>query len=165
VHGLAASAASVIAMAGDKVIMGDGAFLMIHNAWTVGIGDTREMAKMGRTLARIDKELAGLYAEKTGIDTADIRDMMNEETWLAASDAIEQGFADETFSDPKSAAKAAALYDMSAFKNVPKALIATKRRGASAKSTATSELPTPPVDTFSPQIKARLEGLMKSFIE
>ena len=161
VHGLAASAASVIALAGDSISMGDGAFLMIHNAWTVGIGDTREMAKMSRTLAKIDRELAGLYANKTGIDAGDIQTMMDEETWLAADDAIEQGFADSTFSDTKSAAKAAALYDMSAFKNVPKALIAKKRRGASAKETTDTGRPTPEPDNLQPYL-AGLERLAKT---
>jgi len=125
VQGLAASAASLIAMAGDKIIMGDGAVLMIHNAWSIALGDNREMAKMARLLAKIDKELAGVYSQRSGIPVDDVKQMMDEETWLSASDAIEQNFADDTAPDTP---KDRAGFDLSAFKHAPAALLKPKKQ-------------------------------------
>ena len=124
IHGLAASAASLIAMAGDNIIMGEGSFLMIHNAWTIALGDTRELAKTSRLLAQIDKEIAGIYATRTGIDREELRAMMDAETWLSADDAIEQRFADD--SAQLDATANANAFDLTAFKNVPKALLKSK---------------------------------------
>ena len=125
IHGLAASAASLIAMAGDEIVMGEGSFLMIHNAWTIGIGDTREMAKMSKLLGQIDKELAGIYSTRSGIGKDEVKTMMDAETWLSADDAIEQNFADDTMQNV--AENRAGAFDLSAFRNVPKALIAPKK--------------------------------------
>jgi ATP-dependent protease ClpP protease subunit len=108
VMGLAASAASVIAMAGDRVEMGKGSFLMIHNAWGLVIGDSREFAKASEAFGRFDAAMAGIYAARTGKKDKDVSAMMDAETWLNASDAIAQGFADGTFDAPKSDAGPAA---------------------------------------------------------
>ena len=154
VMGLAASAASVIAMAGDSILMGEGSFIMIHNAWTIAVGDTREMAKMGRTLAGIDRELAKTYAARTGEGVAEIKDMMDAETWMGADDAIELGFADGTFEAPPEAKNS---FDLSRFKNVPKALV-VKGSKRSAKDHNRRALPTPVAENLSP-LRAALERL------
>jgi ATP-dependent protease ClpP protease subunit len=160
VYGLAASAASVIAIAGDEVLMGEGSFIMIHNAWSVAMGDTREMAKMSRTLSAIDKELAASYASHTGADTDAIKDMMDAETWISANEAIEQGFADGIF---KADSDAQNSYDLSAFRNVPKALL-KKGPKRSAKASKSAALPTPQTENLSPVLAAleRLKSTINS---
>lgn len=161
VHGLAASAASLITMAGDKVIMGDGSFLMIHNAWTLAVGDTREMAKVSRVLAQIDKEMAGIYAARADMDAAEVKTLMDVETWFSASDAIEAGFADETAKDAGADKAAAARFDLTAYRNVPKALLKVKGSKRSAKASTPAALPTPRGPDLSP-LKAELARLLSS---
>ena len=100
VMGLAASAASIIAMAGDRVEMGLGSFLMIHNSWGVVIGNQNDMRDAASTFAEFDAAMADIYAARTGGKTADISAMMSAETWLRAEAAIDAGFADATFEAP-----------------------------------------------------------------
>ena len=94
VMGLAASAASVIAMAGDEILMGEGAFLMIHNAWAVAIGNRHDMAEAARLLAPFDEAMAKVYATRSGITAAEAARLMDDETWIGADRAMEDGFAD-----------------------------------------------------------------------
>jgi ATP-dependent protease ClpP protease subunit len=93
VMGLAASAASVIAMAGDDILMGDGSFLMIHNAWAVAIGNRHDLADAAERLAPFDSAMADVYAARTGMDSKQTATMMDKETWIGASQAVEDGFA------------------------------------------------------------------------
>lgn len=93
VMGLAASAASVIAMAGDEILMGDGAFLMIHNAWAVAIGNRHDMADAAQRLAPFDAAMAGVYASRAGISEAEAATLMDKETWIGAAQAVDDGFA------------------------------------------------------------------------
>jgi len=93
VLGLAASAASVIAMAGDDILMGDGAFLMIHNAWAVAIGNRHDMREAADHLEPIDAAMASVYAARAGISKPDAAEMMDKETWLNAEAAVNDGFA------------------------------------------------------------------------
>lgn len=94
VVGVAASAASVIAMAGDHVEMSPTAQMMIHNAWTVAIGDSNGMSKASEMLSGTNRGIANAYIAKTGLSEETILNLMNEETWLNAQDAVEKGFAD-----------------------------------------------------------------------
>jgi ATP-dependent Clp protease protease subunit len=93
VLGLAASAASVIAMAGDEVLMGDGAFLMIHNAWAVAMGNRHDMREAADMLEPFDQAMADVYAARSGVDVASVAAMMDKETWINASQAVADGFA------------------------------------------------------------------------
>lgn len=93
VMGLAASAASVIAMAGDEILMGDGAFLMIHNAWAVSVGNRHDMRQSADTLEPFDDAMAELYAKRGDISKADAAALMDKESWLHATAAIEHGLA------------------------------------------------------------------------
>lgn len=95
IPGLAASAASVIAMAGDTIQISEVGFLMIHNAWGLVVGNRHEMTKAADTFNVFDSAMADLYAARTGADRADVVEMMDNDTWMNASDAIENGFADE----------------------------------------------------------------------
>lgn len=94
VDGLAASAASFIALAGDTISMAPNAFLMIHNAWGVVVGNQNDMTETAAVLAKIDAQLASLYAGKTSQTVPAITDMMNAETWFTAQEAKEVGFID-----------------------------------------------------------------------
>ncbi|TEA79830.1 head maturation protease, ClpP-related [Allopusillimonas ginsengisoli] len=93
VMGLAASAASVIAMAGDEILMGDGAFLMIHNAWAIAIGNRHDMAAASAQLAPFDAAMADVYAARSGMTSEQTAALMDKETWINASQAVEDGFA------------------------------------------------------------------------
>ena len=99
VIGLAASAASIIAMAGDTVEMGEGTFMMIHNAWVMAIGNQFELVDIAQDLKKFDKSASKIYKAKTGLDIEEINEMMKEETWLEADEAIESGFADKLMKD------------------------------------------------------------------
>jgi ATP-dependent Clp protease protease subunit len=151
VTGLAASAASIIAMAGDEVHIAENAFFMIHNAWSVAVGDSRAMTKRANLLKKIDAELVETYAARTGGDTDEIRTQMDDETWLNADEAVEQGFADSTFAaDEKADAKAS--FDLAPFRNVPKAL--KPRRMANKAKTEDKPKQAPPVEDFSSLVAA-----------
>lgn len=97
IDGLAASIASIIAIAGDEVVIGEGAQMMIHSAWTVAMGNARDLEKVIDRLGEIDEQLISLYVKKTGKSRAEIRDMVEKETWLNADEAVEMGFADRKF--------------------------------------------------------------------
>ncbi|HGN1742339.1 TPA: head maturation protease, ClpP-related [Providencia stuartii] len=94
VLGIAASAASIIAMAGDEIQMGRGAFLMIHNCWAVGVGNRHDFAKLANDLAPFDKSMSDIYVARSGLPEETISQMMDNETYIGANDAIEKGFAD-----------------------------------------------------------------------
>lgn len=123
VTGLAASAASIVAMAGDRIEVGENAFLMIHNAWSIAIGNKHDFRETADLLAEIDAALTGTYVARTKKKYDDVAKMMDDETWLNGKTAVAEGFADATFGTDKEEEKAKALFDLTAFKNAPKELI------------------------------------------
>ena len=94
IDGLAASAASVIAMAGSQVEMSPVAMMMIHNPITVAIGDSKEMQKAIDMLAEVKESIVNAYEIKTGLSRNKISRLMDAETWFNAKKAVELGFAD-----------------------------------------------------------------------
>ena len=94
IDGIAASAASVIAMAGTEVLMAPTSLLMLHNPLTVAIGDSEEMQKAIAMLDEVKESIINAYALKTGLSRLKISNFMDAETWLNAQKAIELGFAD-----------------------------------------------------------------------
>jgi ATP-dependent protease ClpP protease subunit len=94
VDGIAASIASIIAMAGDEIVMGEGAQMMIHEASTLAWGNAAEMEKTASLLHAISGDLAGIYARRTGRAAGELRALMRDETWFTAEKAVEAGFAD-----------------------------------------------------------------------
>jgi len=92
--GLAASAASVIAMAGDEVQVSRASFLMIHNSWVYAAGNRHDLREIADFLEPFDRAMTDIYAARTGQDAETIGALLDAETWLGGSDAIEQGFAD-----------------------------------------------------------------------
>lgn len=95
IDALAASIASVVAMAGEVVEMPGNAFMMIHNPWVMVVGDEQEVAKAADMLGKIKQSLMSVYNLKTGIENEQLSDMMDDETWLMAKEAVELGFADK----------------------------------------------------------------------
>ena len=93
--GVAASAASIVAMAGDEIAIADGAFLMIHNSWALTVGNREDHNETSELLEQIDHSLATTYAKRSGGDIRAIARMMTDETWFDANAAKQQGFATE----------------------------------------------------------------------
>ncbi|TKJ94821.1 head maturation protease, ClpP-related [Erwinia persicina] len=98
VLGLAASAASVIAMAGDEVQIGRGAFLMIHNCWVYAMGNRHDLAQIAADMEPFDKAMGDIYSARSGLSLEDVSAMMDGETYIGGSDAVEKGFADRLLS-------------------------------------------------------------------
>ncbi len=94
IDALAASAASVIAMAGTKVLMSSVGLMMIHNPMTIAIGDSKEMQKAGEMLDEVKESILNAYEIKTGLSRAKISHLMDGESWFNAKKAVELGFAD-----------------------------------------------------------------------
>lgn len=94
VEGLAASAASVIAMAGDVVNISPTAQIMIHKAWTQSAGNSDDFKKEAQVLDKVDQSIINAYELKTGMAQTDLLQLMSNETWLTAQDAVDKGFAD-----------------------------------------------------------------------
>ncbi|WP_097455189.1 head maturation protease, ClpP-related [Escherichia coli] len=98
VLGLAASAASVIAMAGDDVQIGRGAFLMIHNCWVYAMGNRHDLAQIAADMEPFDKAMSDIYQARSGLDADTVDAMMDGETYIGGSEAVEKGFADSLLS-------------------------------------------------------------------
>lgn len=111
VMGLAASAASIIAMAGDEINMATGSFLMIHNAWGVVVGNKLDMRASADVFDGFDGALADIYQARTGIKRSEIVALMDGETFMNASDAIKRGFADAQIDAASMAARAESPID------------------------------------------------------
>lgn len=125
IEGLAASMASVIAMAGDNVYIADNSMIMIHDPWTWADGNAEELRKIADQLDKAKKTLVKSYVKKTGLPDEDIENMMSQETYLDADEAIEMGFADHKTESIDIAACITGL-DLSWCKNLPKHLIEIK---------------------------------------
>lgn len=94
VDGLAASAASFVAVGADEVVMGRNTQLMIHDAWGLAIGNAEDMREMGDRLDKISNNIAHVYADKTGDSVEEMRALMLAETWMDADEAVAMKFAD-----------------------------------------------------------------------
>lgn len=108
---LAASAASIIAMAGDDVRMATGSFIMIHNCWAVVIGNQNDLREAAEIFATFDSALADIYEERVSIGRDEIVSMMNAESYIAPKDAIAKGFADAMIGETEVATKASNKID------------------------------------------------------
>jgi ATP-dependent Clp protease protease subunit len=107
VDALAASAASIIAMGADKIVMHEGSMMMIHRAWTIAMGNSADLASVSETLSKVDENLRDIYHRKSGLDKAKIKQMLDAETWLRAQEAVDLGLADEMDSTAADATAAA----------------------------------------------------------
>lgn len=90
---LAASAASVIAMAGDEIQIGKAGFLMVHNAWVVAVGNRHDLADAAKTMEPFDDAMAAVYADRAGVEKGKAASWMDAETWFNGEQAIAEGLA------------------------------------------------------------------------
>ena len=97
VTALAASAASIIAMAGDRIMMHPVAYMMIHNPWTIAVGDAKELRKTAKTLDVISEGLISAYETRTGKSRDELKKLLDAETWMSAATCVEEGFADSIY--------------------------------------------------------------------
>jgi ATP-dependent Clp endopeptidase proteolytic subunit ClpP len=104
IDGLAASMASVIAMAGEEVLMAGNSMLMIHNPWSMSVGDANDLRKEADVLDKLKATLVNAYVRKTGRERGEIEAMMDEETWLDATEALGMNFIDGIEDDLEAAA-------------------------------------------------------------
>lgn len=113
IFGLAASAASAVAMAGDEILIGKSAFMMIHNVWGVVIGNRHDLRSVAADFDEFDRSLAGIYADVSGQSVEAIGTLLDAETWMSGARAIEEGLAtgelaaDAAKEEPESADAAA----------------------------------------------------------
>lgn len=136
VDGLAASIASVIAMAGDRIIMPANSMMMIHNPAMVAFGESKDMRKSADVLDKVKKTLVAAYAGKTGLNDAEITTLMDDETWFTADEAVAMNFADEVADEVKIAA--AWGESLTKFKNAPRDFLAAYAVAGSASDPGTS---------------------------
>lgn len=122
IDGIAASAASVIAMAGTTVLMAPTALLMIHNPATMAFGDHNEMQKAIEMLSEVKESIINAYELKTGLSRAKLDHLMEDETWMNAKKAIELHFADGMLEDDKKMSADVGAYQFSS-KQVENALL------------------------------------------
>jgi ATP-dependent Clp protease, protease subunit len=120
IDGIAASAASYVAMAGDEIVMPENAFLMIHDPAGLVMGTAEDMRAMAEALDKVKGSLLAGYAAKSGRAAEEIAVLMAAETWLDAKDALELGLADR-LAEP---VRIAACFDIGRFRNAPPALVA-----------------------------------------
>lgn len=139
VDGLAASIASLIAMAGDEIQMAEGAFMMVHKAWGVAVGNDDEMMKTAKLLRTVTDTIIDTYASRTGDKCSrdEIAQLVGDETWLTAKDAVDKGFADKMAAPVRAAAAAvrdicgldgSVIPAVARFKNTPRQLLPTPNR-------------------------------------
>lgn len=128
IDGIAASAASVIAMAGSSIRIAEAGFVMIHDAWAVAVGNAADMRKQADRLEAVSAQIAGIYQRRTGQEMEQIREWMAAETEFNAEEAVEAGFATEVFEAERMAAK----FDPERhhFKKTPTPLLPEKRAEA-----------------------------------
>ena len=125
IGGIAASMASVIAMAGDEIIMPENSWMMIHNPWGGACGESDDMRRVADVLDGMRDQLANIYAARTAQPVADVLAAMAKETWMTAAEALALGYC-TAVSAPN---KIAARLDARRFVNAPKALQRAKPKG------------------------------------
>jgi ATP-dependent Clp endopeptidase proteolytic subunit ClpP len=121
VTGLAASAASIIALAGNEIIIYENSFIMCHQAWGFAIGNADEMLSTVGILEKLDNAIVDIYANKTGKDKGEILTMMKAETWFNSAEALTYGLVNTVLKDE--AAKGAMAFDLSVYANAPDILM------------------------------------------
>jgi len=117
VDGLAASSASLVAMAGSSIQMAPASFVMIHQPWTIMLGDADELRKEADLLDKISSIFAQAYARRTGKTEKDLLELMRAETWLTPQEALDSGFADSIAQGGDAGTQA--LFNLSVFNNSP----------------------------------------------
>jgi ATP-dependent protease ClpP protease subunit len=115
IDALAASAATLPAMVADKIEIASSAFMMIHNAWTLAIGNGSELRSTAELLDKVDLSIAQMYSKRMKTSLDNVLQMMADETWLSADEAVAAGLADGVCSDKNIACQ----WDLSAYAHAP----------------------------------------------
>ncbi|MER8844029.1 MULTISPECIES: head maturation protease, ClpP-related [Mesorhizobium] len=146
VEGVAASAASVIAMAGNEVVMREGSYMMVHDCACITIGNAADHAKTLEQMEVINRSMADIYVRRTGRKLAEIRKEMAAETWMTAAEAVQKKFATRVSAERSTSPTA---FDYKLYGHAPTQMAATARRStgfeeartryAAAKKAATDE--------------------------
>ena len=123
VDGLAASIASVIALGADEVVMAENAFMMIHEPWSMVMGNSDDMREEADLLDKVGGTIMNTYVKKTSMKESEIKDLVRSETWMTAEEALEMGFVDSIEEDTGDEKAKATLFDLNVFSNVPDQLI------------------------------------------
>lgn len=164
IDGLAASIASVIAMAGDKVIIPRNAMLMIHNAWTFAVGNASDLRKQAEDLEKINSVVINSYLDKNPeIDEDKLRSLMDDETWLTAQEAKDLGLVD-VIAEPNKAAANITKSQIERYDNVPskfKNEDTTVETPKETKQEVTADDVMSALDEIKSDVKAILEHVSK----
>lgn len=135
VDGLCASAATIVALAADEIVMAEHSLLMVHNPWTVASGDAAQMRKTADTLDVASREMVALYTERTGLSGDKVSAIMGAETWFNAYEAVEAGFAHRVDNTERNKPRmaATAMSFLSTVVSSPEAAIQSRRRLTDSK--------------------------------
>jgi ATP-dependent Clp endopeptidase proteolytic subunit ClpP len=154
IDGLAASMASVLAMAGRPVYMADNALMMIHNPWSMAAGESRDLRKQADLLDTMKTNLVRAYQKKTGMEEKQISKLMDEETWMDALEAVALGFVDAIEEGVPAAASAKQM--RSRFDNFQKAM--TAKKSEVAETEITEPTVEPVIDPIVEEIAVEVEA-------
>ena len=151
IEGVAASAASIVAMAGNQIAIAESGFIMIHRPFMMAAGDSDDFRKAADTLEKIEGSVNKIYSDRTGLELEEIEQMIGEETWMNSAEAIYKGFADEVLEN----LKVAAHIDADAirrfkFRHTPEAIADAGKRESSERTAR-----------YSQQIAARAAAIRK----
>jgi len=119
IDGVAASMASIVALGGDEVQIAESAYFMMHNPWTIAMGDYRDFKKEFEILEDVAGTMAKTYSDRASVSIEEARSMMDAETWISGQKLVDQGFADKVSGRKKAKNK----FDMSMYANAPKEII------------------------------------------
>lgn len=145
ITGIAASIASIIAMAGDRVEIADNGFMMIHDAWSLTVGNKQDLRAMADTLEQIDGALADTYAKHAGMTADEAAALMTAETWYTGQEAVDAGLADGLIGG----AAVNALFDFSVYAKTPAPLKRSVENGLREKGYSRTEAMVAVADGFS----------------
>jgi ATP-dependent protease ClpP protease subunit len=124
IDSLAASAATTVALAADEIVMDPQGFFMIHNAWSIAIGDKGDMQDMATMLQKVDAGIVADYVAKTGQTPEQVSQWMDAETWFTAQEALDAGFVDSIAEPPAKASNVQSKrFNLKAFARTPSALL------------------------------------------
>lgn len=115
VDGMAASSASVLAMVGDEIVMPANAMMFLHNPWSIAVGNSDQLEKEADALSKIQAAIVSIYANRTGQSIERVQQLMDDETWMSAAEAVELGFADRA----DEARQVAAKFDATLYNHIP----------------------------------------------
>ena len=122
VDGIAASSASLILMAADRIKVAEAAFVMVHNPHMIAAGDARHFRERADLLDKVQEQMVNVYSSRTGLEPERVQQLMDDETWMTADEAIQMQFADEITENKAIAAKC----DLTRFDKVPEAVVALR---------------------------------------